>query len=202
MSVFWDPVLSWKRTVYKEGGCLSNNTLGLPPFCLRFFSGLHSVEQGLINSHCSLCGMTVWHDQCDRCGRCDQCDQCDKLTLLLVWQSVTRENSSGQFAPPSLYACGGNYDEDEDDEDYDYDNDYDDYDYDYDDADDLAARECWVEYPPLRPAPSARDISKSKFAPPVTCKWEIQNNNCVVVNSKLRAHLFFRSSSSSFSGSI
>ena len=34
----------------------------------------------------------------------------------------------------------------------------------------LAARECTVEYPPLRPAPSARDISRSKFAPPVT--WE------------------------------
>ena len=34
----------------------------------------------------------------------------------------------------------------------------------------LAARECTVEYPPLRPAPSASDISRSKFAPPVT--WE------------------------------
>ena len=79
MSVFWDPVLSWKRTVYKEGGCLSNNTLGLPPFCLRFFSGLHSVEQGLINSHCSLCGMTsvtdvadvtsVTNSHCSLCGK-------------------------------------------------------------------------------------------------------------------------------------
>ena len=54
-----------------------------------------------------------------------------------MWQSVTRPNSSGQSAPPSLYAFGGNYDDDNDDDDDDDDDGDDD-----NDVDDLAAREC------------------------------------------------------------
>ena len=53
---------------------------------------------------------------------------------------------------------------------------------------DLAAREWWVEYPPLRPAPSAKDISRSKFAPPVTCRRNSENRSCVLSSKDMQSN--------------